>query len=84
MREGSEPFLTYLPFAPKQLDILFRHIAMLLQQCRLDLTMEVSFELLSPDPQCLRVMASDIQNSIRDQGPFRAPFDASNQLADRG
>lgn len=75
---------TYLPFSSKDLNALFVHLWMLSQQRWFDLDAEVLLKILFPEPQSLRIVATNVLDILDDQGSLRLLTDVVQELGDGG
>lgn len=72
---------THIPFSPKDSDSLARHIAMLRDECRLDLGFEAIHEVFSPESECLCIMAPNVVDTLHDKGSLGFDTDVVEELS---
>lgn len=71
---------TYLPFSLKDCYFLLGHGLVFLDQRGSNLGLEIVHEVLTPQPQRLGVVASNIQDPFDYQSPFGLSTDMADQL----
>jgi hypothetical protein len=73
--------VTYLPFSSGYLNFLFAHLRMLNQKSWSNPRFKIGEELLPPQSQSLRIVASNILNTFHDQCAFGAFSDVVHKLS---
>lgn len=76
--------MTHLPFSPENGDTFICHISVLIEKGRLDLGFEVVHKTLTPQPQSLRIMATNIIHLLNNKCSMGFSADMVDQLCDRG